>query len=552
MSRVNVVALFQKRTLILAVVLFTHVGCLHSDETPAETPSELRNAVTTGSIAAESHHLAVRSTSGFKVGDWVIVEIGQEAGQGRRGTRGVGGTWPSKSYTTEAQLLNDKTRSDRTFAWAEDTGYVFWWIDGRWMNMAPNRPNMFYTGQYYVGKAIPRSLQARIMQIKGNTLNIDKPAAVATKDANVYLDVAPILNTMIARSRDLTLPAGNYATGGVVWINGKEGFALAGEGKEKTTIYSPQGVPSAMIQAHNSPKTLIRDLTLRGNFRDQGFGLNWIGSTPAGTNQPVTETAIPQGAAFPRGISFHAGSHHSVVQDVRVIDVAQQAVGVSFANNVWARRVENIQNDLMRQYVQWQFQWADTTGGGCEDCEVRSTYIIPGFEAFKASDVKFIRPKGYNALMAVNGSGGWLIEDAQLEFTANSLHPESDPLATSAHHPIINVNTNIGVTAQVAKGGTIRNAKLVQRGYVSVRNDSLKGIVVNENNPNVRIENAYYAAPDYRKSSISNGAMGLNSTGLHTSVSGMTVMGAPEPGRQNIFIQRGRGENCSAQVVHGC
>ena len=63
-----------------------------------------------------------------------------------------------------------------------------------------------------------------------------------------------------------------------------------------------------------------------------------------------------------------------MAQDVRVIDVAQHAIGVIYAENVWGRRVENIQNDLMRQYITWQIQWSDTTGGGCEDCEVRSTY----------------------------------------------------------------------------------------------------------------------------------------------------------------------------------
>jgi hypothetical protein len=223
-----------------------------------------------------------------------------------------------------------------------------------------------------------------------------------------------------------------------------------------------------------------------------------------------------------------------------------------FANNVWARRVQNIQNDLLRQYVAWQFQWSDTTGGGCEDCEVRSTYIIPGFEAFKASDVKFIRLKGQNALLAMNASGGWLIEDANLVFTANSLHPESDSHSASPHQPIINVNTNVGVTAQVAKGGTIRNVKLIQKGYINKGNDSLRGIVVNENNPNIRIENAYYYAPDYRKPSVANGAIGLNSTGINTTVDGMVVVGSPEPGRANVFIQRGRGENCAAQVSEGC
>jgi len=232
----------------------------------------------------------------------------------------------------------------------------------------------------------------------------------------------------------LNLPAGKFPTGGVVWIQNKSSFVLSVRSKDETTIYSPKGVPSAMIQAYQSPDTTIRSLTLRGNFRDQGFGLNWTGSTPAGTGQPVTETDVPQGAGFPRGIFFHIGSHNSVARDIRVIDVAQQAVGVSFADNVWARRVVDIQSDLRRQYVQWQFQWCDTTGVGCEDCEVCSSYVISGFEAFKSTSVQFIRPKGLNALFSINGSGSWLIEDADLRFTANSLHPESDQIAASPHH----------------------------------------------------------------------------------------------------------------------
>jgi hypothetical protein len=521
-------------------------------EVSSGTATGLRHIVTTGSIEAGSNQLIVSSASGFNVHDWIIVEIGKEAGRGQRGTRGVGGTWPAKSYPTEAELRADKSQPNKTHAWAENTGYAFIRLDGKWLNLAPNRPDMFYTGQYYLGKAIPRSLQARIKAISGNTLTLDKEAAVSTADANVYLDTAPILNLLIERGPGLTLPAGRYPVGGVVWIKQKAGFTLAGQGRDETTIYSPKGVPSAMIQAHRSPKTLIRDLTLQGNFRDQGFGLNWTGSTAAGTNEPVTDTDVPQGAAFPRGISFHSGSHDSVVQDVRVIDVAQQAVGVSFANNVWARRVVNVQNDLLRQYVQWQFQWADTTGGGCEDCEIRSTYIIPGFEAFKATDVKFIRPKGHNALTAMNGSGGWLIEGAQLEFSPNSLHPESDRLAASPHHGIINVASNVGGAEQVAKGGTIRNAKLVQKGYLNERNDTLQGIIVNAGNPNILIESVSYYAPDYKRPTVSNGAVGLNSTGLNTVVNGMVVVGSSEPGRANIFIQRGRGENCSARVKVGC
>jgi hypothetical protein len=102
---------------------------------------------------------------------------------------------PPSPYLTEAQLLADKKQQNRLFAWAEDSGYVSWWLDGAWFNMAPNRPNIFYTGHYYLGKAIPRSLQARITSINGTTLTLDRSAAVSTTDATVYLDSAPIINT---------------------------------------------------------------------------------------------------------------------------------------------------------------------------------------------------------------------------------------------------------------------------------------------------------------------------------------------------------------------
>jgi hypothetical protein len=500
--------------------------------------TDLRQVTTTGSISAGSNRLTVNLAGGFSVGDWIIVEIGKEVGRGQRGTRGVGGTW-----------LADKNQPNRLFAWAEDTGYVFWWLDGQWYNLAPNRPNTFYTGQYYLGKAVPRSLQARITAINGNTLTLDKSAAVSAEGANVFLDTAPILTGMIAKSGKLLLPAGNYPTGGVIWIRNKTRFVLSGHGKDQTRIYSPKGVPSAMIQARNAPNTVIKSLTLEGNFRDEGFGLNWTGSTTAGTNEPVTETNVPQGAGFPRGILIDVASHDSVVQDVLVINVAQQAVGVSHADNVWARQVQNVQSDPLRQYVQWQFQWSDAKGGGCEDCEVRSTYVIPGFSSFKSTRVSFIRPKGQNAIMAMNGSGAWLIEGADLRFTANSLHPEG---YTTPFHPIIEANTNIGVTPQVALGGTIRKVTIIQEGYLNAKNDSLKGIVVNENNPDVRIEGAAYYAPDYKAPSVSNGAVGLNSTGLNTVVDGMLVVGRPQPGQANIFIQRGTGRNCSADVIEGC
>jgi hypothetical protein len=505
----------------------------------------LREVVTEGSISAGSRQLIVANAGGFSVGEWVIVEIGREPGQGQPGTRGVGGTWPSRSYPSEGQLMSDGAPEGQ-FAWAEDTGDVFWRRDGSWQVLNPNRGG----SSYYLGRAVPRSLQARITAIDGNTLTLDQSAAVSVAGANVYLDTAPILNRLIASGAGLSLPSGRFPTGGVVYIRDRPGFELSGQGKDQTTIYSPKGVPSAMIEVFNSTNTVVRDLTLQGNFRDQGFGLNWDGSTPAGTFQPVTDQSVVPGAAFPRGILFFAGAHNGVAQDVRVIDVAQHALGVIYAENVWGRRVENIQNDPLRQYVTWQIQWSDTQGGGCEDCEVRSAYLIPGFEAFRSSNVQFIRNKGTNATFAMNGSGGWFIVDTELRVTPNSLVPGG---AVNTAYQLIVVTANIGVTPQVGLGGTIRNVTMIQEGYVNAFNDTLGGILIEATNPNVRVESSSYSAPDYSPApgGTTFGAIGLNSKAV-TTVNGMRVTGTAIPHLANIILERGGGQGCVAAAVIGC
>jgi hypothetical protein len=525
----------------IVAALTSGAGAGGGGGTGSASGGTLRQIATEGSISAGSNQLNVADPSGFSVGDWVIVEIGREPGQGQRGTRGVGGTWPSRSYATESQLFGEGG-ADGQFAWAEDTGNIFWRSGGGWHNM-------FNNGFYYLGKAIPRSLQGRITEIGGNTLTLDREAAVSVSAAAVHLDVAPIINQMIATGASVNLPAGRFATGGVIHIQDRGGFVLSGQGKDATTIFSPKGAPSAMIQVFSSPNTTVRDFTLQGNFRDEGLGLNWGGSTPAGGFRAATDADGVHGDMYPRGIFFTAGAQNSVAQDMRVIDVAQHAVGVFYAENVWGRRVENVQNDLMRQYLSWQYQWSDTTGGGCEDCELRSTYLIPGYEAFRSANVQFIRARGTNALFAMNGAGGWFIVDSELRFTANSLAPGG---AATPAHPIVDITSNIGVTPQVSMGGTIRNLRMVQEGYVNAANDTLGGIRIQANNPDIRIESSFYSAPNYLPTGISYGAIGLDSKGANTTVNGMQVIGTAIPHLANILIERGSGTNCVAAVVIGC
>ncbi len=495
------VAVFTLFTLVTAVPLSTAATPIVS------ATSGIREVITSGSINVGSNQLTVASAAGFNVGDWVIVEIGNEAGQGQRGTRGVGGTWPWASAPTEAQLFA-RDPGQGGYMWAEDTGYVFFRWDGVWYSTARERENHWYTGSYYLGKAVPRSLQARITSISGTKLTLDRSAEVSTSNATVYFDNAPLISNLISQQGSVTLPAGNFPIGGVVWIVDKSGVTLSGQGKDQTRLYTPKGVPGA-IEARNSPNTIIQNLTLQGNWGDSGFALNWDSSTAAGEMNGLGDYI--GGLMWPNGIMLDRGTNDSEVRDVRVINVAQNAVGSSFTSNTWARRVENIQTNIPRDYLQWQFKWGDATGGGTEDTVMRATYVLPGWESFKSSGVSHIRVNGTNGLMSANGSGGFLFDAPQLYFTANAFHPESDPIASSVFQPIININTNIGITSYVAQGGTVRNVRIIQEGKINGY-DNLEGIVVNTNNPNIRIEGGYFQAPDWTPGGVTHGTQAINST----------------------------------------
>jgi hypothetical protein len=486
----------------------------------------LRSIVTTGWIAAGSNSLTVADVSGFAVGDWVIVEIGKEPGQGMRGTRGVGGSWPSYSYPT-VDAMNASTTVPATFVWVESTGVVYQRIDGQWKIPWPPA--------YYTAKAIPRSLQARITTINGSTLTLDKSAVIGVSGANVYLDVAPIINQSIANaSTGVTVPPGNFAIGGTLWILDKTGFTFAGSGKSQTKFFSPKGVPSAQLEIRTSPNSTIRDFTSQGNWRDNGFGLNWTGSTPAASFQPASDVELPQGSHWPRAINVTMSSHRSVVKDIEVIDTAQMAVMVTFADEIWAFRVSNIQNDPMRQYLQWQFQWVNTTGGGCVDCSIVSPKVIAGFEAFRSKNVSFIRPRGVNATFAANGAGGWLVEDADLRFTAGSLDFERAVNWSAGGYPIFNINVNGGFMDYLPLGGTIRNAKVVQEGYANAAGETLPGSSIQDRTPNIRIEGGTFAAPDYDASTGKGGSVGVSSRGTGTYVANVRVTGLPNPAAPNV------------------
>src|SRR5262249_49083696 len=103
----------------------------------------MRSIQTTGTIAAGSSTLMLAAPQNLRVGDFLLVEIGHEAGAGARGTIGVGGVWPALHFATTALLLA-ATAPANTFAWAKDTGEVWRYVSGNWIQTKPYAAVNYY------------------------------------------------------------------------------------------------------------------------------------------------------------------------------------------------------------------------------------------------------------------------------------------------------------------------------------------------------------------------------------------------------------------------
>jgi len=515
----------------------------------------LRETKAYGSLIAGSNQLVLSSVPSvpFHIGDFIIVELGGEAGQGLRGTVGVGGAWPRKSYLTSAEMNADTRQPANTFAWLHTDGSVWQWYQGSWIPRD--------VSQYYTNRVFPIALRARIVDVSvdGLTVTLDRTAITSTVDARVHLDNyyaffklvrSPRYDgemnfPVITDSNDLTaitptdmtlvLASGNYAIGDAIAWNSPSGWKLIGQGQNVSTIFSPKGVKSANINIYSSA-TEVRDFSLEGNARDNGFGLN------------VTETDVPQGAAFPYGVNF-VQTENGTAEDLTISDVFQRGVGAAFSSNVWGRRITVQMTDGLRQYVQWMLQWSDSTGGGCEDCHVESPKLLGGFESFKSVGTQFIRPVGINATFALNDAGRFLIEDGNIKILPGS---NDDNAWFSVHNPIVNINTNIG-NRYASAGGTIRNMTMTQGGFIGgtddPNHDSLIGINVNAYNPNIRVFGGVYSAPDYTLPSVMVGPLGVNSTAANLVVDGIRILGKPFSDWGNISLTDGVVKNCVVDQI---
>ena len=520
----------------------------------------LKGLSCTGSISADSDQLTLNTNPGFQVGDPIIIATGGEAGAGERGTVGVGGNWPLKSYADATAMDADTSQVERTFAWLEDTGDVYQWFSGTTTYSAvttyelsarvtyagiayrslidgnvgntPDTSPLFWedlgaanawiqTTSYYTAKVIPRGMTATIDAIDGLVLTLDTNATNDTTDANIYYDNFDVINNFgtslsvaeraatLPATLDLRMPEGNFHVSAGIVFHVRDNWNLYGAGKTKTSLISPDGLPSANVQFALSDYNVVRDFHLIGNVKDKGFGLSWDTFT--------TEIAVSYTAG---GILFN-GCNFGIQQDMYVTDVWQKAFGCTFCLDTWCYRTTSFRTAELKKYIQWEFQIANSTGGGCVDCVVDSDFLVAGFEAFGGNGQTFTDCIGRNASISANCAGSFVYDGFVITLETNS---QGAAGAFSSNNPVININSNIGQNPSgVALGGTISNFTCTHEGAINVGGTVLRAIVVNAGNPNITMDTATITHP----TCDINGGTGVdqNSLGTGLILTDITVIG---------------------------
>lgn len=572
-------ALVIEGTRIVSQIDGTPGGIGKYTVSPAQTvlanPIEGWYGVAAGTIAAGSNQLVLSKPTYLGVGDWVIVQCGTEAGECLRGSAGVGGQWPALSYATEALLQADLSQVTSTYAWAADTGNVWRFVSGAWVQGT--------TFRYYGDKAIPQSLQAQVQAVSPDslTLTLSQSAISGATNAAVYLDNAPLLNfltywyasvfptydlsSLVPRGATLQLPRGMISVGGEVVLLQQNGWTIRGHGRGATTVFSPNAIHGASIIVNNSPNTKVEDLALLSN----GGQLNYFGTAvnmsynnqptsliPHGYNfdgtrawsfmsftPPLTQVSIPQTLGLAYGIELYGRSDNSITQRVMVTDVWEAAAGAFVCNNCWVEdAVVNLNADL-QSYTQWQVIFTQSQGGGCSHCVFNMHSVTAALSMFESSGVAFKDVVLNNGLMESNTSNNFTISDVYTNITNPTLPDAINPIGV----PLLNVNNNAGGDAG-GSNGMIKNMNMLQTvllnsarfGYT---NSSLTGIILSSNSNNVRIIGGSYFAPDWVTPGILGGPRAVISQGGNTLIDGFIAAGAMQPGafRQIQILTPGSG-----------
>jgi hypothetical protein len=520
----------------------------------------------TGAMTAGSNKLTLAQDVGFKVGDQVIVEIGGEAGRGRRNTVGVGGTWPVLSYANLAAMQADTKKPDGTSAYLRATGDVYTSKSGAWTPSANSQT-------YYPAKVVPLSLVAAVKAVSqdGKELTLSASAAATTAKANVWLDCLPSLFVLTQVPKlgavlppqpsnvSVAIPAGTWRLSNIATNTLKvaSGLKIYGEGRTRTTLVSPPGVPCGAfdITGIDVDNVSISDMAYRGNLADHGFCF------------AITMSGNGFGG-YPSAFTLHsprAVSKGLVLRNIDGTNTFGRCVGIAGG----APLIENCTvtvTSFQQDYLGWQIQIYDSSDGVIRNCRATGAKLLKAFELFACTGSRIVNCNGTNALYATNSCSSWTLDACTTIIQAGAFFTQT---SGAIDEPVININNH---AFHSGSKGLIRNCNVIQQGYIDNRNNSLKAIQIQPDQTDCTIQGQYrdgagcaakpaglFQAPNYDPRSAEYGAMAIMSDAPRTTVVGVRVIGAAigPPGHSNHFGNisllgaDSKITNCIADVVHG-
>jgi hypothetical protein len=511
---------------------------------------------TRGSITGNV--LTVQSSTGFKVGDPVILP----ATQGR-GKRGPGGHYPSRLFNTEQEMRNALgSIPEGSLVGTLDSGVTF-------AKMSGALEHMIGMGYWYLGHIAPRAYFATIQKIEGTRWTMSKAALFTVNDVDVFYDGSKRMLDAVQQAPDGATVNANAVfpgwrrvaiNGMLAWFDKRVTLTCDKEGSFE--LFSPPGTPCIGIHWRRGAGILSNFITLRGNWGDDNYGFNWEGTSTGVTGYHgfLTDLNPFSPAVYPSCHEFF-GTDDGRHQDATMVNVPNRATGGESTANCWSDRIKGVYTMVLRQYIQWQMQYGSTRSKcGTRDCSIDSVALIPGFESMHG-DADIIRPSGRNFTMAMNNASG-TIDSPRIRLEPDCVKPlEGYPAwfqyATGAGYgaPCMNLNKNAGNWA-VGKGITLINPKIDQPGYLDSNGCNMPAVAVAEL-PNFKLAGLQAAFPATRVTDpkYGPGAVGLQCYGVQAFIDGhVKVSGACQNSGNAfmVFVTQGtKGPNLNLDVPPG-
>lgn len=424
-----------------------------------------------GTIEKGSNVIALTHNPGFQVGDVVLI-------------RGGGDSWPSKKFTTLAEM-NATEGLSGTYAGCLEDGKAYRYFESKWQP--------YTQWHYYTAKIIPLGLKAKIISIDGNALTLDKAARTTATNVPVYYDNEPYLNKKFNYRDDFKLkpdlpiydelPPGRYAIGNKVYVQKTFGMnapvEINGNG---ATLFSPSGFPSASFSFGVDNATL-HDLRIDGNFKDNGYGFYSYPVFEYWENPYEQLPAILLNGRNGLGYNLHV----------------KNAPGYSFQvfHNSFIRNSSIILEEGIRSYTGWQMLAVGAEkGAGFRKISFYAPYISNAMEAARSTDVIFDSITIVNGIVAFNSTGGTKFTNSTITMKQNA----KEGSHINFGHPFVDINGYMSAYDGAADysdlGVLIDNVKFIQECFVDGNGNTLRAISAGTGVKNAVIKNSSYTRPN--------------------------------------------------------